>query len=115
MVVLVQVITHAQAKGQPKTIIEEIEQAPTKEQKKKYWRERKAKMAAKKQKKENKKQKQENWDTRATSSSNASRNEGGLVLVDKFSEPLDTLIMAYKSLLKSREPLKKKVGKLSRS
>ena len=56
MVVLVQGVTHAQAKDQPKIIMEEIEQAPTKKRKQKSWRERQAKMAAKKQKEEEKKQ-----------------------------------------------------------
>ena len=48
MVVLMQVITHAQARDQMETIMEDIDLAPTKSQKQKSWRERQAKMVAKK-------------------------------------------------------------------
>ena len=92
MVVPIQVITCAQP------IMEDVEQDPTKKRKQNFWRERQAKMATKKQKEEEKKQQQETRDTEATSSSKTSKNEGVLVL--------DTLLMAYKSQLKSRKPLK---------
>ena len=41
----------------------------------------------------------------ASSSSNNSKHEGGLVLANKIFEPLDTLLMVYKSQLKSGDTL----------
>ena len=65
-------------------------------------------MATKKQKEEEKKQQQEAWDTEATSSSNTTEHERGLVLVaNKIFEPLDTLLMAYETQSNSWESLEK--------
>ena len=105
-VVPLQVITRAQAKELPEPIMEEnIELAPTKKRKQKSWRERRAKMAAKKRKEIEQKQKEKNKKAEDSSSSNTSKHEGGSVLVDKLFEPLDTLLMAYESRLKSGETL----------
>ena len=60
---------------------------------------------AKKIKEEGAKQQKKDKKTKATSSTNNSKNEGGLVLADKIFEPLDTLLMAYESRLKSGDTL----------
>ena len=101
-------ITRAQAKELPKPILEEnIEIASTKKCNQKSWRERQAKMAAKKQKEAKQKQNQKDEETKDSSLSNTSKHEGGSMLVDKLFEPLDTLLMAYESKLKSGESLEK--------
>ena len=103
-----QVITKAQAKELPEPIIEEnIELAPTKKCKQKSCRERQAKMAAKKWKEVEQKQNQKDEETKESSKLNTSKQEDGSVLVDKLFEPLDTLLMAYESRLKSGETLEK--------
>ena len=62
-------------------------------------------MAAKKQKETEQKQTQKDGETKDSSSSDTSKMEGGLVLANKLFEPLDTLLMAYESRLKSGETL----------
>ena len=60
---------------------------------------------AKKLKEEEAKQQKRDDKTNASSSSNNSKHEGGLELVDKIFEPLDTLLMAYESRLKLGDTL----------
>ena len=60
---------------------------------------------AKKLKEEETKQMKKNNKINETSSTNNSKHKGGLVLANKIFEPLDILLMAYKSRLKSKDTL----------
>ena len=51
---------------------------------------------------------------KATSSTRNSKHEGGLVLANKIFEPLDTLLMDYKSRLKLESTMGKKSQSRSR-
>ena len=102
----IQVVTRAQAKDNPEIQPQEPKQVPTKKQKHKTWRECKARLVAKKLKEEEAKQQQKrDHEPKETSSTNNSKHEGGSVLADKIFKPLDTLLMAYESRLKTGEPL----------
>ena len=79
--------------------------APIKKRKHKSWRERKARLVAKKLKEEEVKCQENDGETKETTSTNNSKHEKGLILADKIFEPLETLLMAYKSQSKSKEPL----------
>ena len=106
MVVPIQVITIAQAKKNPEPKIEEPMPDLVKKRKHKSWRDRKAHLVAKKLKEEEVKCQENDGEAKATTSTNNSKHEGGLVLTNKIFEPLDTLLMAYKSRLKSKDTLK---------
>ena len=62
-------------------------------------------MAKKLKEEEVKQQQRRDNVVKETSSTDNSKHKGGLVLADKIFEPLDTLLMAYESQLKSRESL----------
>ena len=97
MVVLVQVITCAQSKGQPKIIMEEIEQAPTKKLKQKYWRERQAKMATKKKKRRRRNNIKKIGAQKPPLPPTPQKIKEVQYWRDKLFEPLDTFLMAYES------------------
>ena len=81
---------------------------PLKRNKYKYrlWRERKSKLVAKKLKEEEVRRQNSDQKAKVASSSDSSKHEGGLVFADKIFKPLDTLLIAYKSRLKSENTLK---------
>ena len=61
---------------------------------------------AKKLKEEEVKQQQRRYnESKKTSSTDNLKHKGGSILADKIFEPLDTLLMAYESRLKSGEPM----------
>ena len=62
-------------------------------------------MAKKLKEEEAKQQQKEDDESKATSSIDNSKHKGGSMLAEKIFEPLDTLLMAYKSRLKFGEPL----------
>ena len=88
MVMPVQAITRAQAKENPRLLPKESKQVPLKKRKHKTWRERKARLVAKRLIEEEGKQQNKDKESRATSSTNNSKHEGGLFLADKIFETL---------------------------
>ena len=81
MAVPIQVIIRAQATENPKLKPKERVPALVKKRKHKSWRERKAHLVAKKLKKEEAKRQENDGETKATTSTDNSKHEGGLELV----------------------------------
>ena len=62
-------------------------------------------MAKKLKEEEVKQQQKRDNEAKEASSTENSKHKWGSILVDKIFEPLDTLLMAYESRLKSGEPM----------
>ena len=94
MVVIIQVVTRAQAKENPKVNLEEPVPTLVRKRKHQSWRERKARLVAKKLKEEEEKCQESDGKTKPNTSMNNSKHKGGLVLANKIFEPSHTLLMA---------------------